>query len=158
MAIEKNLDVQSAVQFVFTMIQSAVNRYLEVKASVPKFDPETDELVSKYARGIECCTRCASNDTMKFLYDRTDRADSGLVYWHFEIDRYFGPKVSELVYSFPIKVLPQEKNALDPGVQLKYSTFSTVAASVGNEESKSKDAPLTSTPGLLSRWYRRLYG
>lgn len=82
------------------------------------------------------------------MYDGIDRDDSGLVSWHFEVDRYFGSKVSELVYSFPVNVLPQEKNALDPGFQLKYNTLSTVTASVGNEESTSKDAPPTATPGL----------
>ena len=61
------MDVQSAIQFVFTMIQSAVDRFLELKVRVPKFDPETDELVSRYTQGIECCTRCASYDVMKFV-------------------------------------------------------------------------------------------
>ena len=83
------------------------------------------------------------------LYDSTDRDDSGCVLWHFEVELYFGPKVSELVDSFPVKVLPREKDALDPGFELEYNTPSTVAASGGNEESTSKDAPRVAHPEAL---------
>ncbi len=56
-AIEKDIDVQSAVESVFNMILSSINRYFEAKACLPKFDPQTDVLVSKYVRGIECVCR-----------------------------------------------------------------------------------------------------
>lgn len=130
-AIEKNLDVQSAVQFVWAMVLSAIHRYFEVKARMPKFDSNTNELVSRYINAGECVC-------------------SGLVLWHFEVDRYFGPNVGELEYSFPVKVLPSEKDALDPGFQLKYNTPLTITASGGNGDSTSKETPYTGSDGNLT--------
>ena len=66
------------------------------------------------------------------LYDRTDHIDSGLVCWTFKTPRYFGSIVPE---GIPVKVLPREKNALDPGFELKYNTPSTGGASMVHEKS-----------------------
>lgn len=57
MAIEKDIDVQAAIEIVLIMIQSTIDRYFEVKAYLLKFDPKTDELVSRYAIGIDCVCR-----------------------------------------------------------------------------------------------------
>ena len=76
----------------------------------------------------------------RVLYDRTDRVDSGFVYWTFETSRYFGSAVPE---GIPVKILPREKNALDPGFELNYNTPSTGGASMVNGESTSKIAPHT---------------
>ncbi len=83
------------------MVQEAVNRYHESLKQIPKFDPEIDALVSKYIRGIECvCT--------------------GLVSWHFKVDRYFGENFSEVSDKLVDDLLPQEKNAPVSAHQLQY--------------------------------------
>ena len=51
-AIEKNIDVQSAIETVLSMIESTINRYFEVKANLPKFDSKTNELIPTYLNGI----------------------------------------------------------------------------------------------------------
>ena len=56
-AIEKNIDVQSSIEIVLSMIQSTINRYFEIKANLPKFDSKTDELVPTYINGIEYVCR-----------------------------------------------------------------------------------------------------
>lgn len=43
--------------YVFHMFQEAVNRWFELHSQIPKFDPETDEIVSKYVRGVERMAR-----------------------------------------------------------------------------------------------------
>lgn len=55
--IQKKIPVQSAIEYVFVMIESAVRRWFDVRAQIPKFDPHTDEIVSKYIEEIECSTR-----------------------------------------------------------------------------------------------------
>ena len=93
------------------------------------------------------------------MYGSTDRDDSGLVRWAFETPRYFGTTVRE---GIPVKVLPREEHALDPGFELKYNTPSAVTASVVNGavtasvaigesigESTSKDALHTASSGAL---------
>ncbi|KAF6227937.1 hypothetical protein HO133_007665 [Letharia lupina] len=129
-AVEKKLDVQSAIQFVFVMIQSAIDHYFEARKRVPKFDPKTDDLVSRYIRGIECFC-------------------SGSILWHFEVDRYFGSKSGEVEDRLAVKMLPREKNAPEPGFQLEYKTPSTVIASVGDEMSVSKNIPDIKSRALL---------
>ena len=77
------------------------------------------------------------NAVMKSVWP-TYRGHSGLVLWHFETDRYFGSRVGDVQGRIPVKVLPREKDAVDPGFELKYNTLT---ASLGNAESASKDAP-----------------
>ena len=101
MAIEKGIPVQSAITYVSVMVQEAVNRYHESLKYTPKFDPKIDALVSKYVRGIEfVCT--------------------GLVSWHFQIDRYFGENFREVSDKLVVDLLPKEKNALVSAHQLQY--------------------------------------
>lgn len=45
------------MEYVFLMYQWAVNRWFELRSQVPKFDPETDEIVAKYVRGVERLVR-----------------------------------------------------------------------------------------------------
>ena len=47
-AIEKQFLIQSSISCVFIMIQSAIDRYLEARARVPKFDSEMNEVISRY--------------------------------------------------------------------------------------------------------------
>lgn len=35
------------------MLESAIRRWLDVRGQVPKFDPQTDAIVSKYVEGLE---------------------------------------------------------------------------------------------------------
>ena len=98
-AIEKGVPVQSAITFVSDMVQEAVDRYHESIKQIPKFDPEIDALVSKYVRGIECvCT--------------------GLVSWHFKVERYFGENFSEVSAKLVVDLLPKEKIALASAYQV----------------------------------------
>ena len=100
-AIEKGIPVQSAITYVSVMVQEAVKRYHENLKKIPKFDPRIDALVLKYVGGIECvCT--------------------GLVSWHFKIDRYFGENSSEVSNTLMVDLLPQEKNALVSAHELQY--------------------------------------
>ena len=100
-AIEKGIPVQSAITYVFVMVQEAVNRYQESLEQIPKFDPEIDAIVLKYVRGIEyVCT--------------------GLVSWHFQVDRYFGENFTEVSDKLVVDLLPKEKNALVSAHQLQY--------------------------------------
>ena len=86
------------------MVQAAVDRYFEALELIPKYDPDTDELVSKHIQGVECvCT--------------------GLVNWHFEVDRYFGKNHAEVKNKLVIQLLPREKDALEPAHQLRYDTL-----------------------------------
>lgn len=39
------------------MCKSAMNRYFELRAAVPSFDPETDKIVAEYLRGVEWMVR-----------------------------------------------------------------------------------------------------
>lgn len=43
--------------YLFQMLQEAVNRWFELHLQIPKFDPETDEIVSKYVQGVERMAR-----------------------------------------------------------------------------------------------------
>lgn len=57
MAITKDIPVQVAIEYVFLMYQWAVDRWFELRSQVPKFDPETDEILSKYIQGVEQMAR-----------------------------------------------------------------------------------------------------
>lgn len=57
MSIEKDIPVQAAITYVYIMCKSAMDRYFELRAAVPSFDPETDEIVAKYVRGTEWTVR-----------------------------------------------------------------------------------------------------
>lgn len=57
MSVTKDIPVQLAMDYVFLMYKWAINRWFELRSQVPKFDPETDEIVSKYVRGLEKMVR-----------------------------------------------------------------------------------------------------
>ena len=62
---------------------------------------QLDDLVLKYVRGIECvCT--------------------GLVSWHFQVDRHFGENFTAVSDKLVADLLPKGKNALAPAHQLRY--------------------------------------
>lgn len=49
--------MQVALEYVFLMFQWAIDRWFELRSQIPKFDAETDEIVSKYVRGLERVAR-----------------------------------------------------------------------------------------------------
>lgn len=55
--IEKKIPVQSAIEYVFVMFESAIRRWFDLRAQIPKFDPHTDEIVSKLVEGMEYSIR-----------------------------------------------------------------------------------------------------
>ncbi len=55
--IEKKTTVQLAIDRVFSMIQSAVTQWVETRAQIPKFDPKTDEIVSRHVENLELFVR-----------------------------------------------------------------------------------------------------
>ena len=57
MSITKDIPVQVALEYVFLMFQQAIDRWFELRSQIPKFDAETDEIVSKYVRGLERMAR-----------------------------------------------------------------------------------------------------
>ena len=93
------------------MVQAAADRYFEALELIPKHDPDTDELVSKYIQEVECvCT--------------------GLVNGHFEVDRYFGKNHAEVKNKLVVQLLPREGDALEPANQLRYDTFPIISPHV----------------------------
>ena len=67
MAVEKDIDVKSAIELVFDQIQTTIDHYFEVKAHIPAFDAITDELVSRFERGLQCACRYAVNAVKSFI-------------------------------------------------------------------------------------------
>lgn len=45
------------MEYAFLMYRGAVSRWFELRAKIPKFDLETDEIMSKYVRGMELMVR-----------------------------------------------------------------------------------------------------
>ncbi|MCJ1269585.1 hypothetical protein MMC22_009477 [Lobaria immixta] len=103
-SITKDIPVQVALEYVFLMFQWAIDRWFELRSQIPKFDAETDEIVSKYVRGLE-------------------RVASGLTMWIFETERYFGPQYREVKDTMRVTVLPLEPMATAPDQKLKYTVL-----------------------------------
>ncbi len=51
--IEKKIPVQSAIEYVFVMLESAVRCLSDLRSQIPKFDPQTDGIVSIYFEGLD---------------------------------------------------------------------------------------------------------
>lgn len=56
-AINKNITVQAALEYVMGMIESAIDRFFEECAKVPSFGPEIDPKVQAYVKGVELYLR-----------------------------------------------------------------------------------------------------
>jgi hypothetical protein len=52
-AIQKNLSVQAAIDFVYSMILEAIARYWRERKKVPSFGEAIDPVVHKYLHGVE---------------------------------------------------------------------------------------------------------
>jgi hypothetical protein len=56
-SIQKNINVQSAVEYVHSMVLSAIDRFFTECARVPSFGPEVDPIVQSYIKGVELYIR-----------------------------------------------------------------------------------------------------
>ena len=55
-ATQKNLSVQAAIDFVYSMILEAIARFWQESKKVPSFGEKVDPIVSQYLRGVEIYT------------------------------------------------------------------------------------------------------
>lgn len=56
-SIQKNITVQAAVEYVNSMVLSAIDRFFTELARVPSFGPEVDPIVQSYIKGVELYIR-----------------------------------------------------------------------------------------------------
>jgi len=56
-SIQKNITVQAAIEYVNSMILSAIDRFFTECARVPSFGPEIDPIVQAYIKGVEVYIR-----------------------------------------------------------------------------------------------------
>ena len=56
-SIQKNITVQAAVEYVNSMVLSAIDRFFMECARVPSFGPEVDPIVQSYIKGVEVYIR-----------------------------------------------------------------------------------------------------
>ncbi|KAG8812881.1 hypothetical protein FRC17_001771 [Serendipita sp. 399] len=109
-AINKNITVQAAMEYVMSMLDSAIERFFEEWANVPSFGPEIDQKVQAYIKGLE-------------LYL------SGSVFWHLESERYFGPRVHHVKDTLTVELRPLEEGAKCP-FNLLYKLPTTLTSEV----------------------------
>lgn len=55
--IEKKIPVQWAIEYNFDRLESAIHRWLDLRAQIPKLDPKADEILSKYIEALEYLIR-----------------------------------------------------------------------------------------------------
>lgn len=111
-SIQKNITVQAAMEYVFSMILSAIERFFEECARVPSFGPTIDPIVQAYIKGVEVYI-------------------SGSVFWHLDSERYFGPRVQHVKDSLTVTLRPLEPGA-KPAFQLLYNLPPLLTSSVLN--------------------------
>lgn len=59
MALEKDLPVQVALEYVYLMFQSAVSRFANARAQITTLDPESHKIASQYVEGLGFLCRLA---------------------------------------------------------------------------------------------------
>ncbi|KAJ6494348.1 isoprenoid synthase domain-containing protein [Mycena sanguinolenta] len=82
----KALDLPGAVTFVGDLCKEAIARFMSLKTRLPSWDDEIDRHVSRYVQGLE--------DWM-----------SGILYWSFETERYFGKAVKSVKASRTVRLV-----------------------------------------------------
>jgi hypothetical protein len=80
------LDLQTAVDFVGDMCKQALARFASLQEQLPSWDPKIDQDVAKYVQGLK--------DWI-----------SGILYWSFETERYFGKGVKTVKATRTVKVV-----------------------------------------------------
>ena len=87
---QDNLDVQAAVDFVWTKCKDAHARFTENKKKLPSWDEKTDKDVAVYVDGL-----------MDWMV--------GNVHWSYKSERYFGKSGPEVRETRVVKLLPKRK-------------------------------------------------
>ena len=87
---QNNLDIQSAVDFVWTMCKEAFNRFMDLKQKLPSWTPEVDEDVGIYIEGLA--------DWM-----------IGTLHWSFESERYLGKEANKIKETLVVHLLPPKQ-------------------------------------------------
>lgn len=97
------------------MYESAIRRWFDLRAQIPKLDPQTDESVSEYVEGLEYLVRYSPQKIFHpfrwypYFDFRLKQDSSGFVHWHCEVERYLGPKECRgEVKNASIKLYPLE--------------------------------------------------
>ncbi|KAG8806756.1 hypothetical protein FRC17_004826 [Serendipita sp. 399] len=129
-AINKNITVQAAMEYVMSMLDSAIERFFEEWANVPSFGPEIDQKVQAYIKGLE-------------LYL------SGSVFWHLESERYFGPRVHHVKDTLTVELRPLEEGAKCP-FNLLYKLPTTLTSEVLSAYNPKQHRPEASTSALTT--------
>ncbi|KAL4242474.1 Terpene synthase [Abortiporus biennis] len=58
--LEHDLDLQTAINFVSSMLAKRVKEYMELKKQIPSFGPKVDEEIARYLTAIEHCIQGAT--------------------------------------------------------------------------------------------------
>lgn len=111
--IEKKISVQSAIEYVFVMLESAVHCWSDLRTQIPKFDPQTDGIVSIYLSSV-----CV---IIHIIWTKKQNS-SGLAHWHWEAARYLGPQECRVeVKNTLIKVLSLESGSPQLPPDIRYN-------------------------------------
>lgn len=96
---QRNLDLQSAVDFVGEMCKSAIDRFIAERANLPSWGPEIDRQVKTYVQGL---------------------ADwiVGSLHWSFESTRYFGTSGRRIKQTRIVELLPLRPEARARAISL----------------------------------------
>lgn len=85
---ERNMDLQSAVDFVGQMCKKSIDRFIETRKQVPSWDPDTDRQVQIYISGL------------------ADWIVASL-HWSFDSERYFGKGGKEVKNTRVVHLSPR---------------------------------------------------
>ena len=88
---QNNLDLQSAVDFVWPMCKESFDRFMDLKCNaIPSWSSEADEVVRIYVGGL-----------LDWMI--------GALYWSFESERYLGKEVKEVKETLVVRLLPPKQ-------------------------------------------------
>lgn len=123
--IEKKISVQSAIEYVFVMLESVVHCWSDLRTQIPKFDPQTDGIVSIYFEGLEYFIgplKFSSVCVIIHIIWTKKQNSSGLAHWHWEAARYLGPQECRAeVKNTLIKVLSLESGSPQLPPDIRYN-------------------------------------
>ena len=90
---QEGVDLQSAIDFVGSMCEQSINRFVANRANLPSWGAEINEQVAIYVDGL---------------------ADwiVGSLHWSFESERYFGKAGLEVKSTRAVNLLPRSPHGL----------------------------------------------
>lgn len=91
---ELGLGLQDAVDRIGQWTRDAMDEFVAVKATLPSWDPDTDEQVGMYLRTME-------------------HAMIGLMHWSLNSRRYFGDDVDEVRRTLSVTLLPRKNGSAE---------------------------------------------